>query len=178
MRGDHPLCVDCNLKFEQAFQIRDNALKEQYNMLLDQAEAVTGLYGVMPRLPTKTPIIHEGPMNFHSIKIDRSVVGAVNTGTVEKMEVALNNIHAQNQNPELEQHLKDFTEAVLQEAKLSVEAKNDIVDQLSVLAAQMAMPPESRIAIVVKALVTSIAANIAATGLIEHWDKIKAMLGF
>jgi len=178
MRGEHPLCVDCNLKFEQAFQIRDNALRQQENFLLDQMEAATGLYGVTPRHKIQTPVIHQGPMNFHSIKVDRSVVGAINTGTVQRMEVALNNIHAKNQNPELEQKLKDFTEAVLREGKLSVEAKNDIVDQLSVLAAQMAMPQESRIAIVVKALVTSIAANIAATGLIEHWDKIKAMLGF
>src|SRR5260370_10532651 len=178
MRGDHPLCVDCNLKFEQAFQIRDNALKEQYNMLLGQAEAVTGLYGVMPRLQTKTPIIHKGPMNFHSINVDRSVVGAVNTGTVQKMEVALNNIHVNNQNPELEQRLKDFTEAVLREAKLSPEAKNEIVEQLSVLAAQVAMPAESRIKVVMKALVLSIGANIASTGLIEHSNKIKHIPDF
>jgi hypothetical protein len=174
----HPVCVDCNLKIQQAFQIRDNAIKQEMNFLLDQADALTGLYGVMPRYKIQTPVIHQGPMNFHSIKVDRSVVGAVNTGTVQKMEVALNNIHAKNQNLELEQSLKEFTEAVLREAKLSVEVKNDIVEQLSVLAAQVAMPEESRIKIVMKALVTSIAANIVSTGLIEHWDKIRHALGF
>ena len=61
------------------------------------------------------------------------------------MKVALNNIHAKNQNPKLEQELKNFTEAVLREASLSVQAKNDIVEQLSVLAAQVAMPEGSRI---------------------------------
>jgi hypothetical protein len=178
MRGGHPLCVDCNLKFEQAFQMQNEAMMQQINFLMDQADAVTGIYGVTPRYKIPKPVIHQGPMNFHSIKIDRSVVGAVNTGTVEKMEVALNNIHAQNQNPELEQHLKDFTEAVLREAKLSAEAKNEIVEQLSVLAAQIAMPAESRIKVVMKALVTSIAANILSTGLVEHWNKIKHLLGF
>ena len=79
-------------------------------------------------------------MHFHTINVDRSVVGAINTGNVKKMEVALNDI--KNQNPELEQ-LKEFTEAVLREASLSVEAKNDIVKQLSVLTAQLAMPQES-----------------------------------
>ena len=67
-------------------------------------------------------------MNFHSVKVDRSVVGAINTGNVKKMEVALNNIHLTNQSPELEQHLKQFAEEVLAEAALSVDSKNEIVD--------------------------------------------------
>lgn len=99
-------------------------------------------------------------MNFHSIKVDRSVVGAINTGNVKKMEVALNNIHLTNQSPELEQHLKQFAEEVLAEAALSVDSKNEIVEQLSALAEQVAMPEESRIKGVMKALVMSIAASI------------------
>jgi hypothetical protein len=27
----HPICVDCNLKIQQAFQIRDTAIKQQIN---------------------------------------------------------------------------------------------------------------------------------------------------
>jgi transposase InsO family protein len=133
----HPICVDCNLKIQQAFQIRDNALKEQENFLLDQMEAVTGLYGVTPRHKIQTPVIHRGPMNFHSINVDRSVVGAINTGSVQKMEVALNNIHSNNQNPELEDRLQEFTEAVLKDAALSVQTKDDIVEQLTALAAEL-----------------------------------------
>lgn len=178
LRGDHPLCVDCNLKFEQAFQIRQNAMKEEINFLLDQADAITGLSGVMPRYEIQRPVIHHGPMNFHQIKVDRSVVGVINTANVTKMEVALNNIHAKNQNDELEQNLKEFTEAILRDTTLRADTKNEVVEQLSVLAAQIAMPEESRIKIVMKALVTSIAANIASTGLISHWEAIKHMLGF
>lgn len=177
-RVGHLLCVDCNLKVEQAWQIRDAALKQQMNFLLDQADALTGLYGVTPRYEINRPLIHQGPMNFHSINVDRSVVGAINTGKVKNMEVALNNIHAKNENAELENALKEFTEAVLRERSLSVKAKDDTVEQLSVLAAQVAMREESRVKIVMKALITSIAANIASTGLIQHWDKIKHMLGF
>jgi hypothetical protein len=173
-----PVCIDCNLKIQQAFQIRDNAIKQQMNFLLDQADALTGLSGVMPRYKIQNPVIHQGPLNFHSINVDRSVVGAINTGNVKKMEVALNNVHVQNENPELETALKKFTEDVLREASLTPQVKNDIVEQLSILTAQAAMPKESRVAVVMKALVTSIAANIASTGLIEHWATIKHMLGF
>jgi hypothetical protein len=173
----HPICVDCNLKIQQAFQIRDNALKQQINFLLDQADAVTGLSGVMPRYKIHNPVIHQGPLNFHSIKVDRSVVGAINTGSVQKMEVALNNIHATNQNQELENLLKEFTEGVLREAALSVQTKDEIVEQLTALAAEIAKPQETRSRGVLTAVVKSIAASIPAA-LIEHWDKIKQLLGF
>jgi len=177
-KSGHPLCVDCNLKFEQAFQIRDNALKQQLNFLLDEAEAVSGVYGVLPRHQIQMPVIHQGPMSIHNIRVDRSVVGVINTGNVKRMEVALDSIHAHNQNAVLEQDLKEFTEAVLRETKLSVEARNEILEQLSVLAAQMAMPGESRLKGVMKAIAANIAANIAATNLIAHWDKIRHLVKF
>jgi hypothetical protein len=172
----HPICVDCNLKIQQAFQIRDNAAKQRINFLLDEADAITGLTGVMPRYEIQNPVIHQGPMHFHNIRIDRSVVGAINTGNVEKMEVALNNIHANNQNQELENLLKEFTEAVLHETSLSGQTRNDIVEQLTALAVEIAKPQESRSKGVVMAVVKSIAASVPGT-LIEHWDKIKQLLG-
>jgi hypothetical protein len=39
-------------------------------------------------------------------------------------------------------------------------------------------PKDSHIAMVIRALVTSIAANIASIGLIQYWVKIKHMIGF
>lgn len=173
----HPICVDCNLKVQHAFAIRDNALKEEENFLLDQMDAAIGMGRFGPRHKIQTPVIHQGPMNFHSINVDRSVVGAINTGNVKRMEVALNDIHVKNENTELEKALKEFTEAVLNEKSLAVEKKDEIVEQLSALATQAAQPKESRLTSVMKLLVTSIGASIPST-LIEHWDKIKIMLGF
>jgi hypothetical protein len=167
----HPICVDCNLKVQQAAQIRDNMLKEQENFLLDQMDAAIGMGRFGPRHKIQPPV---APV---SINFDRSVVGAINTGNVKNMEVALNNIHVQNGNAELEKALKEFTEAVLNEKSLAVAMKDGIVEQLSVLAAQAALPKESRLKAVMYAMVTNIGASIPVA-LIEHWDKIKAMLGF
>jgi hypothetical protein len=172
-----PLCVDCNLKFQQASQIQENSAKQRINFLLDQADAVSGLSGVMGRYEITPPVELHGPINFHNINVDRSVVGAINTGNVEKMEVALNEIHAHNTNPQLENSLKQFTEAVLMDATLSAQSKNEIVEQLAVLAAEVAKPKESRSAGVVKAVLKSVAVSIPGA-LIEHWDKIKVLLGF
>jgi len=171
----HPVCVDCNLKIQQAFQIRDNAAKQQINFLLDQADAITGLTGVFGRYHLQNPLV-QGPVAFHSINVDRSVVGSINTGTVEKMEVALNNIHVYNQNEQLEHALREFAEAIIGDKSLAPDAKDEIIEQLSLLAAQAATKKESRTMIMMKALVRSIGTSIPAA-LIEHWDKIRVLIG-
>ena len=176
-RAGHPLCVDCNLKFEQAVQMRDRLLKQQINFLLDQADAVTGIHTGFGRYDLSEPIVHQGPMTFHTINVSRSVVGAINTGTVRQMEVALNHIHIANGNAELETALKAFAEEVLAEAALTINAKNEILQQLTALTEEIAKPNDSRIMGVIKAFIGSIAANIASTSLVTHWQNIRHMLG-
>ena len=116
-------------------------------------------------------------MTFHTINVSRSVVGAINTGTVRQMEVALNHIHMTNGNPELETALKKFAEDVLAEGALTIDAKNEILQQLTALAEEIAKPNESRMMGVIKAFVVSIAANIASSPLVAHWQNIMHLLG-
>ncbi|MGH9542816.1 MAG: hypothetical protein ACRD2H_13165 [Terriglobales bacterium] len=94
-----------------------------------------------------------------------------------QLEVALNNVHAANQNPELEGALKQFTEAVLAETTLAASQKNEIVEQLTALTDQLAKPREGQRLGVVKAFVVGIATNIATTPLVAHWDAIKRLIG-
>ena len=65
------------------------------NQAIASMEMITGVTGY-PRyqVPEPSPIIQRGPMNFPNIKIDRSVVGAINSGDVQRIEVAMNNIQA------------------------------------------------------------------------------------
>jgi len=152
-------------------------LKEEVNFLIGQMEAVSGIYGLFPRYALPEPIIHQGPMNFHNIKVDRSVVGAINTGNVKRIDVALDNIQANSGDASLQQALKEFTEALLNEASLTAAAKNEILEQLAVVAGQAAMPKESRSWGILKALVTNIGTQVATTGLAVLWDAIRPMLG-
>jgi len=176
LAAGNPLCVDCNLKLQQAISMRHAMLAQQMNFLLDEAEAVTGIYGVMPRYRVPQPIIHQGTMNFHNIRIDKSVVGAINTGHVQQIDVALSHIKLTG-DPELEKSLAGFTEAVANSTALSAVAKNELLEQIAVVAEQAAMPKESRSWGILKALVTSIGTQAAVAGLGELWDKIKPMLG-
>lgn len=176
-RAGHPLCVECNLKFEQTVQMQQRAIHQQINFLLDQADAITGIQAGLPRYDVSQPIVQKGPLTFHAINVDRSVVGAINTGTVRQMEVALNHVHVANENAEIETALKKFTEDVLGEASLNAQTKNEILEQLTALTEQLAKPNESRSAGVIKAFLLSVAANIASTPLITQWDNIKRILG-
>lgn len=131
--GGIHLCVDCNLKLAQAQQIRDRALKEQANFLIDQMEACTGLYGVTPRYEIESHLVHQGPVNFHNIKVEGSVVGAINTGNVQQIDVALSHIKLAG-DPDLERALATFTEAVAHSDAISTGAKDEILEQLAVVA--------------------------------------------
>jgi hypothetical protein len=110
------------------------------------------------------------------IKVDRSVVGNISTGSVEKVYAALSDIRISG-DTELEKNLAAFTEGVRASEELSEKARNEILEQLAVVAAEAAKPKDSRSWGVLKAVVVSISAAVANTGLAELWDKIKPMLG-
>jgi len=81
--GKIALCLDCNLKFQQAQEmiIRRNA--EMINFLTGQIEASFGFLGMFPRYQITTPIYQQGDMTLNNINIKDSNVGAINTGNVK-----------------------------------------------------------------------------------------------
>lgn len=173
-----PLCLECCAKHEEMVRARTTMMREQVNYLLDQAEAVTGLYGVTPRYKITKPVIHKGPMNFHNIRVDNSIVGAINTGTVGQIDVALDHVHVESGDPEaLKAALKEFTEGTLREESFTNEAKNEILEQLAFLTTEITKPKQARVAVILKALADSIAVKVATTGLADLWNKIRLMIG-
>jgi hypothetical protein len=128
--GGNPLCVDCYLKLVQAIQIQYDVHAREANYLMDEMEAAVGLYGLLPspRFEVYQPMVHQGPLTFHNIKVDQSVVGSINTGEVQRIDVAMDRIKISG-NEELVKILKKFTEAVITETKLDAELKNHIIEQ-------------------------------------------------
>lgn len=176
--GGHPLCLECARKYEQLTISIDRRLKEQHNFLVDQIEAVTGVYGITPRYEISEPVVHTGPMTFHNIRVSDSVIGAINTGNVRQIDVALDHIQtrATAESADLTAALKEFTEGVLQEGIFTQEVQNEILDQLAALTAQITQPKESQKPGIIKALVTAVAAHVATTGLTDLWHRIAILL--
>ncbi len=153
--GNNPLCVDCLLKLQQTIQIQDDRYVQKINYLIDSMEATVGLYGVLPRYKTPQPIIHQGALTFHNIKVDQSIIGSINTGEAKRIDVYMGHIKTSG-NEELVKALKDFTEAFISETKLSNDLKNQILEQTSFLTSQSLLPKEKRKTGIIKALLSSV----------------------
>jgi hypothetical protein len=93
--GGNPLCVDCNLKFEQAQQIEFIRNATVLNNLSAEMEVATGIPGLCPRIEIpKPPPLQQSPVTFNNIRVDSSVIGSINTGQVKQIDVSMDNIKA------------------------------------------------------------------------------------
>ena len=174
--GNNPLCVDCYLKFQQAIQIQNTMLVQEMNYLTDMMEATIGLYEVLPRYKIPQPMVHQGPLTFHNIKVDQSVVGSINTGEVQRINVAMDHIKTSG-NQELVKALEEFTEAVINETKLDAELKNQIIEQISFLAFQSTLPKEKRKPGIVKAVLLAVKNTVSTmVALSSLWSKLQPLL--
>jgi len=176
--GGNPLCVDCYLKLVQAIQIQYDVHAREANYLMDEMEAAVGLYGLLPspRYKIHQPMVHQGPLTFHNIKVDQSVVGSINTGEVQRIDVAMDRIKISG-NEELVKILKKFTEAVIAETKLDAELKNQIIEQISFLASQSVLPKGKQKSGIVKAVLLGVKDTVSTiVSLSSLWDKLEPLL--
>ena len=173
---NNPLCVDCYLKFQQAMQIQDTMYVKEMNYLTDMMEATVGLYGVLPKYKVRQPVVYQGPLTFHNIKVDQSVIGSINTGEVQRIDVAMSHIKTSG-NEELVKALKEFTEAVIAETKLDAELKNQIIEQISFLTSQSALSKEKRKSGIIKAVLLAVK-NMVSTmvALSPLWNNLQPLL--
>jgi len=174
----NPLCIDCYLKLMQAIQIQYDVSAREANYLMDKMESAVGSYGLLlsPRYKVYQPMVHHGPLTFHNIKVDQSVVGSINTGEVQQIDVAMDSIKISG-NEELAKVLKEFTEAVIAETKLDAELKNQIIEQISFLASQSVLPKGKQKSGIVKAVLSGVKDTVSTiVSLSSLWDKLKPLL--
>lgn len=151
--GGHNLCVDCNAKVMAAERDRQAMLAtasdhnaRMINFLMGQMEATTGLHGLYPRIqvPDPAPVVQTGPVNLHNINIDNSVVGALNTGTVQQLDVSISDIRTAG-GQDLAEAIKDFTEAALAPTtEIDDEERQRILEEMTFLTDEIKRPPEER----------------------------------
>src|SRR5713101_348517 len=117
---DIPYCLDCYDKYQRILERQNAQAAQAFNLVADSLEARIGLPGILPRYKTPQPIIHQGPMN--NIKVDGSVVGSINTGQIEKLDVNLSHIRMGGEEA-LSTALQTFAQAVINEQKINKEEK-------------------------------------------------------
>lgn len=171
-----PLCLDCYHKFQQTMEIQNRLLKEEMNYITDQIESTVGLHGILPRHQISQPLFHQGPLTFNNIKVDRSTIGAINTGELENIDINITHINKTG-SKELVEALKEFTQAVIEEIKLNESQKNQIIEQLSFLTSQINTPKDNRKISIIKMVLLTIKNSITTlAGLTSLWEKLYPLL--
>jgi hypothetical protein len=169
----HPLCVSCHHLFQQTNMMHQNMLSNHMNSLLDQMEMTAGVPGLLPRHKVMQPNIFTG--NIHSgdvISIDRSVVGSVNTGNINNLEVVMNDINSAG-NIELVKLIKEFIEQILKSDELSKDLKDELVEQVGYITGETLTPKDKQKPSIIKATLKNISTTISTiNGLSTLWDNI------
>lgn len=171
------LCLDCNLKFQQANEIQWRRLAEHMNYLASEIEMSLGMSGFMPRYPAHQSVIHQGEFKLNNININNSIVGAVNTGTVQSIDLSLSIIKNHGNN-EIAQAIKEITEKIIESSQLNDSQRNEVLEQLSFISEQITKPKEQRSASILKPIASAIASTLSGfNDLLNLWDKLKTLLG-
>lgn len=174
--GSMLLCIDCNLKFQQAQQIEHDRYTRDINYHHEEMVWTAGLSNAPPRYQEPQPIIHTGPITNHNIQIHGSVVGAINTGQIKNMNVALDHVQTSG-SPELATRLQQLTEAVTASSELSQDLKKKAFDQLAFLTKQASLPREKRNASIGATILEGLERIInTSSGLLRIWQAAKPLI--
>jgi hypothetical protein len=165
-----PFCLDCMERIHriQSATLRD--LDRQINHCASMIEMSMGFPQgfLIPRVPVTEPLIQGDNMTFNNINVDRSTIGAINTGSIAKLDVAIGQMQNGSQ-PELAEGIKRLTEAVINSNELGEESKKEVVDQLSFLGEEAANPTEKKGSSILKPILAALGA------LLVNVDKLKTL---
>lgn len=164
------LCLDCNLKLQQANDIAVGNLERQANFFLDEMEMVSGVPLGGGRYPErKPPIVHTGDMNIRPIVLNNSVVGNINQGIVKNLNASLKDITIVNQS--YARGIKDFIEKVAEDQVLVQEEKEEVAEKVEFLTQQLQSQNKNKS--VIKTIVSSINTIVAiSSGLATVWTAL------
>jgi len=166
------ICLEC----VDRFQLEQNAA--MINFLVGEMEFVTEipLGSLKPRIKTPKLVPHRQPTTFTNIRVDRSVVGVINTGQAQAIDVALSYVK-QNGDPGLSKLLQEFTQVVLDNRELDQALRKAIIEQLSFLISQILAKPEQKRASIVNAVLKGIKETLSTfSGLRALWETLEPYL--
>jgi hypothetical protein len=141
-------------------------LERELNYLSAEMEAATGLRGIFPRYPERR-VIKAGDITMNNIKIDRSNVGVLNTGTIGTVDAAIT-VLRQSGDQTVSAAIQALTEAIIADRTATEELKNQALEILSVLATEATAPKEQRRKAVIKTLVLELSTLLGGAAALEQ----------
>ena len=155
--------------------------RAELDHLADYMEYATGVTGAIPRYGRPQPPVHTGPVTFNNIRVDRSIVGAINTGAMARLDVVMTGArNLGGQGKKLAEALQNLTQAVLDSADLQAASKNEIIEDLAFIIEQVSQKgPGAKHSGPVRAIVDKINSVLGTvSNLATVWTALKTILGF
>jgi hypothetical protein len=175
--GELYLCIDCNLKLEHAETLEFQRTARQFNLAAAAFEAMSDLPGLVPRMPVPpVQTFPVGTMNVNNINVDNSVIGVLNTGSIETVDHAVTVLKQSGAN-EMAAAISRLTQSVIDSTEADNESRNQIVEILSVIADEALKPKHERRGAVIRPLITELATSFSGlAGLSSLWQQYGPMI--
>lgn len=165
----HLLCLEHRTMLVSSLQQSSAESAAMINYLRDSIDAVFGLPPQGPRIEIPQPVIQNAPVTLNNIKVDRSIVGSINTAQVSRIDVAMENLRNGGEE-EVTKAIGALTEAVIKVTQADEEVRNQLIEQLAFLAEQAVLPEQQRQRSVIKIVLGAVSKTIPTiTGLTTLW---------
>ena len=172
------LCLDCYSKFVQIHYLQFTQLASLYNQALDDVDDIFGLPVTSGRLriPSLPPTINTGQTTYNNIRVDNSVVGAINTGNIKQLDIMMTVMRSQN-NQELADALQKLTQAILDTPDLEPSDKDSALEWLSFLSKEALTQEIERQSTIGKAAISTLEKILSNAGSVASiWSVAKPLL--
>jgi len=170
--GQLLLCVDCLYKWQQVMNAQFAHQASLLNVMAQLTELHTGF--AVPRM--QIPEAPGAPVTLNNIRLDKSVVGVINTGEIAKLDLAMSRIQTEG-NAELSKALREFTQAILDTKELRPEQKNDTIEHVSFLATQSELPKDQQQTSLIRTVMGAVERTVTNVGaLASLWQVLAPML--
>lgn len=171
-----PMCVDCNYKAHLSHWMdMSHAIAMLNHADAEMANAVGMPHLKNPMVMPKPPI---PPINYNNqnVTVNGGTIGAINFGNVEEIKVNLQAMQ-QNGDPDLAASLAKLTDAIVAAQDADDTVKNELLEQISDLSSQAAVPAEERKPGRIKALLSAVQTGSAAiTSAAGGWGAVEPLL--
>lgn len=115
-------------------------------------------------------------VTLNNISIDNSVVGVLNTGSIETVDAAVTTLNRSGET-DIAQALIDLTQAIASNKEATDETKNDILEILSVVSSEATAPKEERRSSAMKPMLREMSTLLSgAASLSQLWDRYGPVL--
>lgn len=166
------LCVEHAAMMSGMVQRQQAQNAAMINYLTEQIEYTMGVPSSGPRIAIPQPpptVVHQGNVTNNQFRIDRSVIGSVNTAEVAKIEVSMNNIQNQD-STDFTVAIKELTEAFAANSELQESKKEELLEILSYLSNQATLAEQQQQKTLIKRMLSRVPQVIAtAADLTALW---------